>query len=893
MAGPVQEGSRSTMTTSASPARREAEYESYQPRLTLEKREGVHRVSCDCCRVRKIKCTGEKPVCSNCERRKKACSYPSKVRRRGPDKKPGTRQRGKGIALLRKRGQIPDGPASTEKEGTSEEPDAGPQWSTSGAGQDGMLEVWSAPADVTALWAGVGMGISLPPDVPGAPSGAYYFEPPTGDRSTTDFTLPPPNAQIAAVPYGSNPSAAAGYGPPSPTSPANQAPSSQSQDAQPLPLDDIRNASFYTPHTGQQQGPPPYGTQAPLAGTSGRRMYPSTVYADDGLPQAAGETGRQVYGVASTPSGGVAYPQTAVQGGPLHSSVGASTGKFTWHSPESLPEETGTTTQQGQDDVATWRQGVTDWSLAEKSIKLLGHYAQAQQELEEKEKEKSSIVVAPLELSMPPGNIQAARDGWWNWILDKYDTDRRAATRQVITVCGSFFANRHTWLNFLQRDVFFHSLFHSTTTDSLPSLRAAPHILLAILALTTLDRDGHTVEGQQRALVFASEARSLLSYCVHAGSQDPSLVAATLILSTFEVQPHLEHSTERVASIICLLDGFGLSVFSHRLDAEDTNVSAQLTGFPRVRSLPSSVSSPPPPDTSEGRGPVASHLEQWVQEPEWNPNWTQGQMWKEEMRRMCWSVSSVAAHYTLWRMSRGESTLHLDICHPEKYRLLFPGEAVYLENGDYQRGKTTPWALYFRLTSLWHFVHNNTPLSASHREIILDELNAVEDDITFMIEEYGVRVFVWQTMGWTMLIRRIIGAIDKPLLTKWYRNQLFFLSTLTNGWRPGLPGIVHRPMHCWWHILQCFCSIELSIKYPDLWEDAETVYTRTLQALEEVGEHWHCAATLHPFVVTLQMRHTKALMERQKMIQVEMEVEAQRQGMSMALTPAAADWLQR
>ncbi|KIJ54399.1 hypothetical protein M422DRAFT_222008 [Sphaerobolus stellatus SS14] len=50
-------------------------------------------VACLQCRSRKIRCDGGKPKCQKCSRRSSECSYDTAPKRRGPDKKPGARQR--------------------------------------------------------------------------------------------------------------------------------------------------------------------------------------------------------------------------------------------------------------------------------------------------------------------------------------------------------------------------------------------------------------------------------------------------------------------------------------------------------------------------------------------------------------------------------------------------------------------------------------------------------------------------------------------------------------------------------------------------------------------------------------------------------------------------------
>ncbi|OJA20523.1 hypothetical protein AZE42_01595 [Rhizopogon vesiculosus] len=50
-------------------------------------------IACRQCRARKIRCDSTRPICHNCVRRSNECQYDAAPKRRGPDKKPGTRQR--------------------------------------------------------------------------------------------------------------------------------------------------------------------------------------------------------------------------------------------------------------------------------------------------------------------------------------------------------------------------------------------------------------------------------------------------------------------------------------------------------------------------------------------------------------------------------------------------------------------------------------------------------------------------------------------------------------------------------------------------------------------------------------------------------------------------------
>ncbi|KAF6765530.1 hypothetical protein DFP72DRAFT_204488 [Ephemerocybe angulata] len=62
---------------------------------TTERRKETSNVviACRQCRSRKIRCDSTRPGCNNCARRNNQCEYDAVPKRRGPDKRPGTRQR--------------------------------------------------------------------------------------------------------------------------------------------------------------------------------------------------------------------------------------------------------------------------------------------------------------------------------------------------------------------------------------------------------------------------------------------------------------------------------------------------------------------------------------------------------------------------------------------------------------------------------------------------------------------------------------------------------------------------------------------------------------------------------------------------------------------------------
>ncbi|KAI6033231.1 hypothetical protein F5J12DRAFT_799618 [Pisolithus orientalis] len=73
-------------------------------------------IACRQCRARKIRCDSTRPICHNCVRRSNECQYDAVPKRRGPDKRPGTRQRS-----CKKRpadGSTPVPPSKRKKAGT-------------------------------------------------------------------------------------------------------------------------------------------------------------------------------------------------------------------------------------------------------------------------------------------------------------------------------------------------------------------------------------------------------------------------------------------------------------------------------------------------------------------------------------------------------------------------------------------------------------------------------------------------------------------------------------------------------------------------------------------------------------------------------------------------------
>ncbi|ODN94220.1 hypothetical protein L198_05074 [Cryptococcus wingfieldii CBS 7118] len=446
--------------------------------------------------------------------------------------------------------------------------------------------------------------------------------------------------------------------------------------------------------------------------------------------------------------------------------------------------------------------------------------------------------IASFKMYDAPGNIGAASEGWWLWILSQYDTDRRLAISTVVRSCNAFFTDSQMWSTFLNKPMFFSSLLTNTSSDNgTPSLRAAPHILLSILALVTLLQQGHTPEGHTLALLFNREAQSILSYCVQTGSQDPSLMAAAIVIAIFETIPHKGHNDDRLGDALVMLDGIGCIVFSSRLDADDDRVTSDMLGLPRLTwDAATSVNS----QKSQGKLEIDATVAIWAQVPGWGENWSPGEMWKEEMRRMCWTASSMAASHSFWKFMVGKKTLDLQISHPERFRLFFPGEMVFLEAGDDKQGKTVSYACEQWLKPcVRHFVTNNRPLEPRYREQIVKELTVIEKDILILNQVGEMKVYLWQSLDWAMVLRRTLGAVDPKTLEKWFQVELkYFLSLL--GDRAPVPGVKRRPMVTWWMIIEAYSALEMSRIDKAFWADADKIYHMALDNAQVIIDYWDC-----------------------------------------------------
>lgn len=182
---------------------------------------------------------------------------------------------------------------------------------------------------------------------------------------------------------------------------------------------------------------------------------------------------------------------------------------------------------------------------------------------------------------------------------------------------------------------------------------------------------------QDRALRFVEEARGIIDYSIVAGSKDPSLVQAAIILAVFEYQPHKTHDGKRSENALKYLDACGRLCWDTQLDkviiaGRHKPADLQPDRTVMLKELPLTPTSPIAPEVENSAElqtlvtdlqhlEVSPHVNQWASTPPWGPEWTVAQTQREEMRRMIWIGSSMAAAVNLWRVMRKFTPLALDL----------------------------------------------------------------------------------------------------------------------------------------------------------------------------------------------------------------------------------------
>ncbi|KAH9886034.1 hypothetical protein C8Q73DRAFT_795551 [Cubamyces lactineus] len=309
------------------------------------------------------------------------------------------------------------------------------------------------------------------------------------------------------------------------------------------------------------------------------------------------------------------------------------------------------------------------------------------------------------------------------------------------------------WFSFLNIPLFFSSLMNPIERRNIQ-----PSLVLATLALSTLLQSSKLergAKGMNRALHLLDQAYAAFHASVASGRIDLGLVQAAYVLAAFEMQAHSKGSRERTREAMIMLDSLIRYLSLTTLDVENPRTTIFLpNAVPRVATgthsaiplLPACdplatavlpfADNDEVPQIAQAQSTAAStaatgvpnvvglcscHLytlgHQWplardfapqfAQMPMWPRDASEGEMYKEECRRVVWAsvILVTALHQTKVAASVDASweAEHLWIKDPANYALLFPGESLAPPGSlVIASSKDSVWALYIRALLLWH-----------------------------------------------------------------------------------------------------------------------------------------------------------------------------------------------
>ncbi|KAJ7600829.1 hypothetical protein C8J56DRAFT_813769 [Mycena floridula] len=329
----------------------------------------------------------------------------------------------------------------------------------------------------------------------------------------------------------------------------------------------------------------------------------------------------------------------------------------------------------------------------------------------------------------PQPSLDFTRRIWWDSLLSLYATgnrhqaltsaERNIAAQGVATDIKFLFRISHTWFSFIHVPTFFAN-YH----DPVRRQQIQPCMILAAIAISVFfqsSEQGRGMEGRQQAMRFRDEAQGSLEASYNAGWVDESLAQAAWMLAMFEICAHPDYSTFRSVSSMVLLDQIIHSLCFTAIDVNDPQANVfQTDAVPTVtvceaRSSP--ISYPSPPQASlEIEGCICNsltlgrhwmgtseHTPLWHATPAWNPSWSEPEIRRESIRRLCWSSMILAGAHNVYGNPRRSAAPQFWLSDPANYAILFSGESISRSMPPTGHSpKETIWALHERTYLLGH-----------------------------------------------------------------------------------------------------------------------------------------------------------------------------------------------
>ncbi|KAI0822889.1 hypothetical protein BC628DRAFT_1326213 [Trametes gibbosa] len=344
-------------------------------------------------------------------------------------------------------------------------------------------------------------------------------------------------------------------------------------------------------------------------------------------------------------------------------------------------------------------------------------------------------------ISVEP-SVAFTRETWWDALLAVYATPldrpdlvprmtfdlRNATMKGIATDLRFLFHTSIHWFSFIHIPRFFASLFNPSARNTLQ-----PSLILAALALATFSRSSELelgAQGRAKALRLIDQAHATFNASVTSGWVDIGLVQAAWMLAVFEIQAHPRLSSHRTREAMARLDSLIRCLSLTMLDTDDPRTTIFVPcAVPIVAGVAPHIAEA---FTVYGPGvasatvheypsyrwrcechifsmghnwPLVKELApQWAPMPMWSRDISEGEMLKEECRRLVWASLMIAAtHSTKTTAGTDLEPQHLWIKDPSNYALLFPGESVApLGSTSIAASKDSVWALYIRTLLLWH-----------------------------------------------------------------------------------------------------------------------------------------------------------------------------------------------
>ncbi|KAI0330797.1 hypothetical protein GY45DRAFT_1323136 [Cubamyces sp. BRFM 1775] len=352
-------------------------------------------------------------------------------------------------------------------------------------------------------------------------------------------------------------------------------------------------------------------------------------------------------------------------------------------------------------------------------------------------------------ISSEPG-VEFTRETWWDSLLMLYASEdaghelraltltaqqRSNYTQRIFVDIRSLLRTSVYWASFIHLPRFFETLIDPTRRTSIQ-----PSLILAMLAMGKFVQSSELrlgAKGREQAWKLIDQAHAALQASLMSQWIDVGLIQAAWMLAYYEIQVHPYQTWERNRSSFLLLDSlirmFSLTTLDADLPGSRFSLFALQNNTAPIVSSPFDVReaadlvsggsasiSPPDPLSHRSTGahsdagcscaqftlrqqwPVVLEVAPlWEATTMWPSQFTEGELRKEECRRLVWSSVMLAAGHNSYTSARFDvEKADLYIKHYDNYALLLPGEA--LAHAGAPIAQNNIWSLYLRAMLLWH-----------------------------------------------------------------------------------------------------------------------------------------------------------------------------------------------